>query len=213
MLQSCNIVYLIVYLLIHSHCTCSTQVHQGSCLSNLTICCACNSKKPKTDCQIKWQWKQAASAFKHTCAQREGVVPHVAEEAVDAVQTELPAVAVAAGALAVSATSPVAVTHSISVTGSVGASHTIFDGDDQADGTSTSDNSHFVTGFWQHFLESTLPLQSGPNVPFGQHTLMVSTQNHLCRSGYFVFLQCNDKQIRTVENSVIKLSETTPQQA
>ncbi len=39
-------------------------------------------------------------------------------------------------------------------------------------------------------------LQSGPNVPFGQHTLMVSMQNHLCRSGCFVFLHCDRKQNR-----------------
>lgn len=39
------------------------------------------------------------------------------------------------------------------------------------------------------------PLQSGPNVPFGQHTLIVSMQNHLCRSGCFVFL--NDKESET----------------
>lgn len=32
------------------------------------------------------------------------------------------------------------------------------------------------------------PLQSGPKVPFGQHTLMLSMQNHLCKSGCFVFL-------------------------
>lgn len=72
--------------------------------------------------------------LKQTCAQRKGAVPLAAEEAVDAVQTQLPFVAVVAGALAVSATSPVTVAHSISVTRSLGASHAIFDEDDQTDG-------------------------------------------------------------------------------
>lgn len=36
-------------------------------------------------------------------------------------------------------------------------------------------------------------LQSRPNVPFGQQTLMVSTQNHLCRSGCFVFLHRDNR--------------------
>lgn len=44
------------------------------------------------------------------------------------------------------------------------------------------------------FICKFSPLQSGPNVPFGQHTLMVSMQNHLCRSGCFVFLCCNRKR-------------------
>lgn len=57
----------------------------------------------------------------------------------------------------------------------------------------TNTNKHAV--FW--FIKgSSSPLQSGPNVPFGQHTLMVSMQNHLCRSGCFVFLQCKRKQNR-----------------
>lgn len=69
--------------------------------------------------------------------------------------------------------------------------------------------SHLVIGFLAIFLlllfffatitEQMLPLQSGPNVPFGQHTLMVSTQNHLCKSGCFVFLQCIKKQNRDID--------------
>lgn len=90
----------------------------------------------------------------HTCAQREGGVPLAAEEAVDAIQTELPFVAMVAGAPAVSATSPVTVTHSISVTRSFGATYAICDGDDRVDGTSISDNSRLGTAFRATFLLS-----------------------------------------------------------
>lgn len=51
-------------------------------------------------------------------------------------------------------------------------------------------------------------LQSGPNVPFGQHTLMVSTQNHLWRSGCFVFLHWNRKQHRKTQVYHTLRSET-----
>lgn len=49
----------------------------------------------------------------------------------------------------------------------------------------------FQTDSIQHIVKviEDLPLQSGPNVPEGQHTLMVSMQNHLKRSGYLVLLK------------------------
>lgn len=82
-------------------------------------------------------------AFGRTCAQREGVVPHFAEVAVDAVQTELPLVTVDTAALPVSSARTVAVAHSISVTRSVGAPHAGFGGENRKE----SATSHLFIGF------------------------------------------------------------------
>lgn len=73
--------------------------------------------------------------LQHTCAQGEGVIPHFIEVAVDAVQAELPIVAVVTAALAVPSTSPVAVAHPVSMTRSVRASHTGFKELNHKDGT------------------------------------------------------------------------------
>lgn len=54
--------------------------------------------------------------------------------------------------------------------------------------------------------EIHLQLQSGPNVPLGQHTSMVSMQNHLRRSGCFVFLQTVSKMLHS------SILQTRPQE-
>lgn len=51
-------------------------------------------------------------------------------------------------------------------------------------------------------------LQSRPNVPFGQQTLMVSMQNHLCRSECFVFLNC-DSRYCDFRYCVVHISDPT----
>lgn len=49
--------------------------------------------------------------------------------------------------------------------------------------------------FWTQTIKIwiDLLLQSGPKEPLGQHTLMVSIQNHLNRSGCFAFLHPKHK--------------------
>lgn len=62
-----------------------------------------------------------------TCAQREGVIPDFTEVAVDAVQAELPLVAVVTAAFPVPAAGPVAVTRSVAMARSLRAPHTGFE--------------------------------------------------------------------------------------
>lgn len=69
---------------------------------------------------------QPVSVVKHTCTQRESVVPHFVEVAVDAVEAELPFVTVVTAALPVSSASPVAIAHPVPMTRSVRAPHTGF---------------------------------------------------------------------------------------
>lgn len=155
--------------------------------------------------------------LKHTCAQGEGVIPHFAEVAVDAVQAELPFVAVVTAALAVPSTGPIAVAHPVSMTRSVRAPHTGFREWNHEDGTNVKIVQFlrllkWIVNVFYRLVEtesvSSSPLQSGPNVPLGQHTLIVSMQNHLCRSGCFVFLKEKDSKTQTGELSDILDSET-----
>ena len=59
------------------------------------------------------------SVLNCTCAKGEGVIPHFVEVAVGAVEAEVPFVALVTAALSVSSASPVAITHSITVTWSL----------------------------------------------------------------------------------------------
>lgn len=69
-------------------------------------------------------WGYSSRLLKSTCAQRKGFVPHFVEVAIDAVQAKIPFITVVTAALSVPSTSPVAITHPVSMTRSVRAPHT-----------------------------------------------------------------------------------------
>lgn len=53
------------------------------------------------------------------------------------------------------------------------------------------------------FQKKNLPRQSGPYIPAGQQTSIVSMQNHLNKSGYFFFLYMKDIHLQTKRTEIL----------